>query len=70
MGELELREKLRNYIEIGDRDFLKILHDTATSYIEQKQYDRMIAEGEEDIEAGRVHSQDEVQKMIHEWTKE
>ena len=30
----------------------------------------MIAEGEEDIKAGRVHSQNEVQKMIESWTKE
>lgn len=70
MGALELREELRKYIEIGDRNFLKALHKTAQSYIEQKQYDRMIAEDEEDIKAERVHSQDEVQKMIEGWTKE
>jgi len=70
MGALELREELRKYIEIGDGNFLKALHKTAKLYIEQKQFDRMIAEGEEDIKAGRVHSQDEVQKMIEGWTKE
>lgn len=70
MEVLELREELRKYIEIGDRNFLKALHKTAKSYIEQKQDERMIAEGEEDIKAGRVHSQDEVQKMIEAWTKE
>lgn len=70
MGAIELREELRKYIEIGDGNFLKALHNTARSYIEQKQYDRMIAEGEEDIKAGRVHSQNEVQKMIEGWTKE
>jgi predicted transcriptional regulator len=70
MDALELREELRNYIEIGDKNFLSILHKTAKSYMEQKQLDRMVAEGEEDISAGRVHSQEDVQKMIDDWTKE
>lgn len=69
MGALELREELRKYIEIGDRQFLTALHKTAQSYIEQKHLDSMIAEGEDDIKAGRMHSQDEVQKMIESWTK-
>jgi len=69
MDALELREELRKYIEIGDKNFLNVLHRTAKSYIEQKQLDRMIAEGEEDIVAGRVHSQTDVQKMIDDWTK-
>lgn len=64
MEALELREELRKYIEIGDGHFLKALHQTAKAYIEQKQYKRMIAESEEDIKARRVHSQNEVQKMI------
>lgn len=70
MGAVELREELRKYIEIGDQNFLKALHNTAKSYIEQKQFDRMIDEGEADIKANRIHSQDEVQKMIEDWTKE
>ncbi|MEE9362074.1 MAG: hypothetical protein V3U92_05695 [Cellulophaga sp.] len=70
MGALELREELHKYIEIGDNKFLDALYKTAKSYIEQKQLDRMIAEGEEDIKAGRIHSQEEVQKMIEGWTKE
>lgn len=68
MEALELREELRKYIEIGDRNFLKALHKTAKSYIEQKQDERMIAEDEKDIKAGSVHSQDEAQKMIEDWT--
>lgn len=70
MGVLELREELRKYIEIGDNKFLDALYKSAKEYIEQKQLDRMIAEGEEDIKKGRVHSQNEVQKMIEDWTKE
>lgn len=70
MGALELREELRKYIEIGDKNFLNALYETAKAYMEQKRLDRMIDEGEEDIKAGRLHSQDEVQKMIESWTKE
>ncbi len=69
MGTLELREELRKYIETADGNFLKALHKTAKSYIEQKHYDKMIAEGEEDIKAGRIHSQAEVKKMIESWTE-
>ena len=70
MGDSELREELRKYIEIGDDTLLRALHNTATSYFAQKDYERMIAEGEEDIKEGRVHTQEEVQKMIENWTRE
>ncbi len=70
MGALELRKELHKYIEIGDNQFLDALYKTAKTYIERKQLDRMIVEGEEDIQAGRVHSQKEVKKMINHWTKE
>ena len=69
MGALEIREELLKYIEIGDKQFLNTLYKKANSYIEQKKLDRMIAEGEEDIKSGRVHSQSEVKKMIDNWTK-
>ncbi len=70
MGALELREELHKYIEIGDNKFLDVLYKTAKEYIEQKQLDRMIAEGEEDIKAGRTHSLKEAKKMVDDWTKE
>ncbi len=70
MGALELREELHKYIEIGDNKFLDVLYKTAKEYIEKKQLDRMIAEGEEDIKAGRTHSLKEAKKMVDDWTKE
>lgn len=70
MGALEIREELHKYIEIGDKQFLNTLYETAKNYMEQKRLDRMIAEGEADIKAGRLHSQKDVQKMIEDWTKE
>jgi len=69
MSTLEIKEELYKYIEIGDKQFIDKLYETAKSYIDQKRLDRMIAEGEEDIKAGRLHSQEEVQKMIKDWTK-
>ena len=69
MEAIEIREELHKYIEIGDSQFLNTLHKAAKLYIEQKKLDRMIEEGEADIKDGRVHNQDEVQKMIEDWTK-
>lgn len=40
----------------------------ASSLIEQKYQDELMAEAEADIKAGRLHSQDDVQKMIENWT--
>jgi predicted transcriptional regulator len=70
MGALEIREELQRYIEIGDKQFLNALYETAKNYMEQKRLDRMIAEGEADINAGRLHSQKDVQNMIEDWVKE
>ena len=68
MSTIEIRKELHKFIEIGDSQFLDTLYKTAHSYMEQKRLDRMIAEGEEDIKAGRLHSLDDVQKMIDDWT--
>ena len=68
MSTLEIKKELYKYIEIGDKQFIDKLYQTAKSYMEQKRLDRMIAEGEEDIKAGRLHSQEDVQKMINDWT--
>ena len=69
MSTLEIKKELYKYIEIGDKQFIDKLYQTAKSYMEQKRLDRMIAEGEEDIKAGRLHRQEDVQKMINDWTK-
>jgi len=70
MSTLEIKQELHRYIEIGDNQFVDTLYKTAKKYIEQKRLDRMIAEGEDDIKANRVHSQKEVQKMTENWTKQ
>lgn len=68
MGALELRDELQEFIEIGDTKFIALLHKTAKEYIERKKRDRMIEEGEADIEAGRIHSQQEIKDRIKNWT--
>ncbi|ARN79206.1 hypothetical protein BST97_15120 [Nonlabens spongiae] len=65
----KIRKKLRDYVEIGDEEFLNVLMETASVYIEQKKLDQSIAEGEQDIAKGNLHSQSEVQKMIEAWTE-
>lgn len=67
MGALEIREELHEFIEIGDKQFLAMLHKTAKEYIERKKQDRLIAEAEADIEAGRTYSLKEAKKLIDNW---
>lgn len=69
MTTTEAKKELSRFIEIGDDQFIDKMYNTAKSYMEQKRLDRMIAEGEADIEAGRLHSLEDVQKMINDWTK-
>lgn len=68
MGALELRDELQEFIEIGDTKFIALLHKTAKEYIERKKRDRMIEEGEADIAAGRIHSQQDIKDQIKNWT--
>ena len=69
MTTTEAKKELSRLIEIGDDQLIDKMYNTAKSYMEQKRLDRMIAEGEADIEAGRLHSLEDVQKMINDWTK-
>lgn len=67
MSTIEIKEELYKYIEIGDKQFIDKLYQTAKSYMEQKRLDRMIAEGEADIKAGRTYSLKEARKIIDSW---
>lgn len=69
MTTTEAKKELSRLIEIGDDQLIDKMYNTAKSYMEQKRLDRMIAEREADIEAGRLHSLEDVQKMINDWTK-
>jgi predicted transcriptional regulator len=64
MSRSDLRRKLHSYIEGGDKQLLNTLNETAETYMQQKELDQMIAEGEEDIKAGRTYNLEEVKKMF------
>ncbi len=70
MSTTDIKQELHKYIDTGDDKFVKMFYEMAKAYVEQLRKDKMIAEGEEDIKSGRLHSQGEVQKMIEDWTKE
>ncbi len=67
MKALEIRDELHKFVDIGDPQFLEAMYKAAKNYMEQKRKDRMIAEGEADIKAGRTHSLKEARKIIDNW---
>lgn len=67
MSTLEIRQELHDFINQEDEKSLKGFYKLAKSYMAQRRMDRMIAEGEEDVKAGRLYSQEEAQKMIESW---
>ena len=69
METFEIKKKLHSIIDSGNDKFVKNFYRIAKSYLQQLEQDQMILEGEKDIKAGKVHSQDEVQKMIESWMK-
>lgn len=67
MSTLELKQELYQLINEGYEKFVKMFYEMAKAYSVQIKKDKMIAESEEDIKAGKIHSQTEVQKMIESW---
>ena len=67
MSTLELKQELHEFINEGDEKFVKMFYEMAKAYVIQIKKDRMIAESEDDIKSGKIHSQVEVQKIIESW---
>ncbi|HZJ21411.1 MAG TPA: hypothetical protein VFD35_13815 [Pricia sp.] len=67
MSTLEIKQELHRFIDTEDDKAIKKFYKLAKAYMEQLKADRMIAEGEEDIKAGRVHSQQEIKDFIKDW---
>lgn len=67
MNTLEIKQELQEFINTGDDKFIKMLYEKAKAYQEQLRQDKMIAEGEADIKAGRLHSLKEVKDFIDHW---
>lgn len=67
MSTLEIRQEMLELIKNEDDSSLKSLYQLIKAYKHQRSLDKMIAEGEEDVKAGRLYSQSEVQRMIESW---
>ena len=67
MSTIEIRQEMLELIKNEDDSSLKRLYELFKAYKEQRRLDKMIAEGEDDIKEGKLHSQSEVQKMIESW---
>ena len=67
MTTTKLKEELYKLINEGDERFVKTIHEMATEYMVKTENDKMMLEAEEDIKAGRLYSQGQVQDMIDNW---
>ena len=64
MNTLEIKQKLHQFIEDGDDQFVRMFYEMAKAYVVQGKKDRMIAEGEEDVSHGRTYPLEEARKMV------
>lgn len=67
MSTIELKRELHNLIDEEDDKSIVIFYQMVKSYIVQKRKDKMIAESEEDIKHGRIHSLQDVKHIIESW---
>ena len=61
----QLSKQLPVTLEVASAE-VKWLKEISTSKLNEEQH-KMIAESENDIKTGKIHSQTEVQKMIESW---
>jgi predicted house-cleaning noncanonical NTP pyrophosphatase (MazG superfamily) len=64
MSTLEIRNEILEIVKNEDESSLQNLYQIIKNYEYQKQLDKMIEEGEEDIKAGRTYTIEEARKMI------
>ncbi|WP_396178914.1 hypothetical protein [Flavobacterium sp.] len=67
MSTLDLKKELHDLTNEGDEKFIKNIYKMAKAYTHQSKEDKMIAEAEDDIKNGKIHSQKEVQQIIESW---
>lgn len=67
MSTIELKQELHYFIEKGDDRFIKMFYEMAKAYMSQKQKDKMIFEGEEDIKKGHTYSLKEAKEIMENW---
>lgn len=64
MSTLEIKQELHRFIDMEDDKAIKKFYKMAKEYMAQLKADRTIAEGEEDIEAGRTYSIKDAKRMV------
>lgn len=67
MSTMELKQELHNYIDEEDDKSVKVFYQMVKSYIDQKRNDKLIAEGEEDIKNGSLHSLKDAKEIMDKW---
>lgn len=67
MNTIAIKKELHQFIDTGDDKSLKMFYEMAKAHLAQLNKDKMIAEGEEDIKAGRTHSLKEAKKILDCW---
>lgn len=69
MSTLELKKELHQIIDNSDKNLVEDFYSIITAYLAKSKNSRMMTESEEDIKSGRIHSQEDVQKIIESWTE-
>ncbi len=67
MSTIELKKELKNFIDGGDDKFIKMFYKFAKAYMLQKDKDKMISEGENDIKNGQTYSLEEAKEIMKKW---
>jgi hypothetical protein len=67
MNTVEIKQELHQFINEGDDKFVKMFYEMAKAYMVQKRKDKMIAEGEDDIKKGHLHSLKEAKEIMDKW---
>ena len=75
MSTIEIKQELHRFIDSqihrfideGDDKFVKMFYEMAKAYATQYKKDRMLVEGEEDVDNERTYSLSEVRKLLGDW---
>ena len=67
MSTLELKNELHQLIESSDAGFVAKFHTLAKEQLLKWEQNKRIEASEIDIKKGKIHSQDEVEKIIKSW---
>jgi len=67
MSTLEIKQELKHFIEKSDDNSILKFYAIVKKYMEQIKKDKMIAEGEQDIENGDVFTSNEIKEYIKNW---